>query len=239
VIGLREEDGATVARVRNNIRIQGRIAWSLLATLAVMSAMFVAVLEFHMPLDNASLVVLGVLLLWLAIAFYSGRSFAPGADDQDERILRKTIDDQHKSWRWRYALIFFIVTAFAGLVTFALSLSGLHHTMVSGDPASAGTSINFAWFAILAALQICFGPDFGVRSRAYRRALNDELTRMMQRRTAMFGYVLCVVVLCTLLGVTAFRPQWGLVAMPGAIAAVIVLPGLYFLVLQWRAGRDG
>jgi len=47
------------------------------------------------------------------------------------------------------------------------------------------------------------------------------------------------VVMCAVFAAMVVRPQWGVAAMPGAISAAIILPGLYFLVRQWRAGRDG
>jgi hypothetical protein len=99
------------------------------------------------------------------------------------------------------------------------------------------TVVDLACFAVVAALQVCFGPGF--LRRASRRALNDEHTSALQHSAAMFGYLLCVILMCAVLAVLAIRPQWGLVVMPGAIAAAVILPGLYFLIQQWRAGRDG
>ncbi|MBU6473920.1 MAG: hypothetical protein KGQ94_14810, partial [Alphaproteobacteria bacterium] len=95
----------------------------------------------------------------------------------------------------------------------------------------------FAFFALLVMLQVCFGLNFFVRS--YRHAVNDELSRAQQHRAAMFGYILSVIALCAVLIAQLFHASWGALALPGAIAAVIVLPGAYFLILQWRAGRDG
>jgi hypothetical protein len=97
--------------------------------------------------------------------------------------------------------------------------------------------VDLAFFAIVAAFQVCFGPGFLRGAR--RRALNDEHTRALQHSAAMFGYLLCVILMCAVLVALAIRPQWGLVIMPGAIAVVVILPGLTFLVRQWRAGCDG
>lgn len=235
---LREDD-QRVARVRNNIRAEGRRAWSTLAMMVIVSAIFFGALEFHIPLESAGIAALAVLLVWLAAVFLDSRKIQPGTGHDDEDVLRKTIDDQHRRWRWLYAFSFFVVAALAAGMTFALSMAGARHILLNGGrmgAAMSAQSLDLSAFAILAALQICFGPFLG---RTYRRALNDELTRTMQRSAAMFGYILSVVVMCALLAVTAFRPQWGLVSMPGAIAALIILPGFYFLVLQWRAGRDG
>jgi hypothetical protein len=116
-------------------------------------------------------------------------------------------------------------------------MPGARHTAFGVDPVAAVFAMNLAGIAVVAALQVCFGPSF--LTRTYRRILNDELTRAMQRSAAMFGYILSVVAMCLSLGAATIRPQWGLAAMPGAIAASVILPGFYFLILQWRAGRDG
>jgi hypothetical protein len=239
MVGSRE-DGERAAKVRNNIRLEGRRAWSTLAMMAAVAAIFLGVLEFRVPLESAGIAALGVLVVWLAAVFLDGRKISPGATNNDEDMLRKTIDDQHRRWRWLYAFSFFVVAALAAVMTSAFLFSGAHRAPWSIDrmgAALSAQSLTLAFFAILAALQVCFGPGFSARS--YRRALNDELTRTMQRSAATFGYILAVVAMCGLLGAAAFRPQWGLAAMPGVIAAVVILPGLYFLVLQWRAGRDG
>ena len=95
----------------------------------------------------------------------------------------------------------------------------------------------FALFALMNALIVCFGPTF--LNGPLRRALRDELTRAQQHRAAMFGYILSVIAMCGVLVTQLYHAPWGLVALPGTIAAVVILPGIYFLILQWRAGRDG
>jgi hypothetical protein len=112
----------------------------------------------------------------------------------------------------------------------------VNHPLARSAPLIA-TALDFAFFAVLAVFQLCFGPGF--LSSARRRALNDEHTRALQHNAAMFGYPLCVILMCAVLCVLTIRPQWGLVVMPGTIATVAILPGIYFLILQWRAGRDG
>ncbi len=106
----------------------------------------------------------------------------------------------------------------------------------SPPPLVAVLAVYLVMAAIRAAFQACFGPAF--LTGAYRRALN-ELTRAMQCSAAMFGYPVSVVAMCAVFAAMMIRPQWGLAAMPGAIGAAVILPGLYFLVRQWRAGRNG
>jgi hypothetical protein len=225
-----------VAQVRGNIRAEGRIGWSLLIAFLVVSALFLGIAEFHLPMESTGIVAFAVLLVWLAVAFLAQRKMVPRAGRDNEEILRKTIDDQHRRWRWYFALAFLLIAFLASMSSFvALTLPLSAHPKIS--PVTLGTSANLMLWAVVVAFQVCFGPSFGKRN--YRRAVNDELTRALQGKAAMFGYLLSIVMMSVALGITAMRWQWGLAAMPAAIAAVVILPGFYFLILQWRAGRDG
>ncbi len=237
MIDQRDNQDELVAQVRRGIRIQGRMYGSLLITFLIVSALFLGILEFHLPLQSTGFAALAVLLIWIAMVFRWRRAVPATGSDYSEEILRRTIDDQHRRWRWLYAFAFLNVVFYAIPVSLALALPGARHLPWGANPVAAVFSMNLAGVAVFAVLQVCFGPGF--LTRTYRRVLNDELTRTMQRSAAMFGYILSVVVMCLALGAAAVRPQWGLAAMPGAIAASIILPGLYFLILQWRADRDG
>jgi hypothetical protein len=237
MIDQRDNDDELVAQVRRSIRTQGRMFGSLLATVLIVSALFLGILKFHLPKESAGIAALGVLLVWIAMVFRFLRAAPITEGPYSEDILRKTIDDQHRRWRWLYVFTFLNVALYAIPVSLALAFPGARHTLSGADPVAAVFAMNLAGVAIFAVLQVCFGPAF--LTRAYRRVLNDELTRTMQRSAAMFGYILCVLLMCAALAAASIRPQWGLAAMPGAIAAAVILPGLYFLILQWRAGRDG
>lgn len=248
--GLGERDDELVAKIRNNIRVEERLAWSGLIAFAIISMLFLGVLVFHLPKESTGMVAFAVLLIWIALAFRYQRTAQPVAGPIDEKTLRRTIDDQHHRWRWVYIFIFILVGGFAAMTTgMVLFLAALHlprsgppvigHPLLVHNPLVGVLfpAMYFAFVAVVAALQVCFGPGF--RARAQRRALNDEHTRVLQQSAALFGYLLCVILMCAVLVVMVFRPQWGLVIMPGIIAVTVILPGLYFLLLQWRSGRDG
>ncbi len=238
MIDQRNRDDALVAQIRGSIRAEGRKFLSLLIAFLIISALFIGILEFHLPMRSTGLAALGVFLVWIVVMFRIRSPMASAGADYPEDILRRTIDDQHRRWRWLYGFVFILVGGLAAMITAIVLFLAAH---AKGRPGAEVSSLvvvmDFAVFAVVAAVQVCFGPGF--LSGKWRRALNDELTRAMQRGAAMFGYLLCVATMCALLGVMAVRPQWGLVAMPGAIAAAVILPGLYFLILQWRADRDG
>ncbi|HEX3674868.1 MAG TPA: hypothetical protein VHU87_11390 [Rhizomicrobium sp.] len=237
MIDRRDNDDELVAQVRRSIRIQGRVFGSLLVMFLSVSVIFLGILKFHLPKETASIAALIVLLIWITMVFRFLRAAPLTGGHYSEEILRRTIDDQHRRWRWLFVFIFINVVAYAIPISLWLALPAARHMPSGIDPAAAVFAMNLAGVAVFAALQVCFGPSF--LTRTYRRILNDELTRAMQCSAAMFGYVLSVVAMCLALGAATIRPQWGLAAMPGAIAASVILPGLYFLILQWRAGRDG
>jgi hypothetical protein len=235
---IEDRDAELIAQVRANIRAEGRKFWSLLIAVLAISVLFIGILEFHLPLQSTGLAALVVLVVWIAVMFRLSGSARPVAGPYSEEILRKTIDDQHHRWRWIYAFEFIMVGGLAAMIT------GLVLFLAAHPPARAGAMasilvvvVDIAVFAIAVAFQVCFGPGF--LKDAYRRALNDEHTRALQSSAAMFGYLLCVVMMCAVLVAMVIHPQWALAIMPGAVAVSVILPGLYFLVRQWRAGRDG
>ncbi|MGA9797350.1 MAG: hypothetical protein WBQ17_17640 [Rhizomicrobium sp.] len=247
----RDSEGELVAQIRGTIRAEGRMYWSVMIAFLIISVLFLGIQEFHLPLESTGIAALGVLLIWIALAFRIQTTVRPIAGSYDkEELLRKTIDDQHRRWRWMYTFVFIMVGSMAAMITCAVLFIASHQRAISGPPVTGRPAlvpgatvsvlsvvVDFAFFAVLAAFQVCFGPRFLTRAR--RRALNDEVTRAMQRSAAMFGYLLCVISMCAVLAIMTIHPQWGLVTIPGTIAAAVILPGLYFLIRQWRAGRDG
>jgi hypothetical protein len=236
MLGLKDDDDDRVAKIRNNIRIEERIAWSSMLAFAIIFALFLGALEFHMPMESTGIAALIILLVWIVMVFRIQAAVQHVVGPYDEKILRKTIDDQHRRWRWIYIFIFILVGGLAAMITGSVLLLAAHPLARPGSMAGI-LIMDLACFAIMAALQVCFGPGF--LRRASRRALNDEHTSALQHSAAMFGYPLCVILMCAVLVVMALRPQWGLVIMPGIIAVAVISPGLYFLIRQWRAGRDG
>ncbi|HEY2069473.1 MAG TPA: hypothetical protein VGG48_07965 [Rhizomicrobium sp.] len=245
-----DRDDRLVGQIRSGIRAEGRVFGSLLIAALLIAAISFSAWKFHLPVQTAGLAALSVLILWIVFVYSVVRAVPPGSGNYDEAILRRTIDDQQRRWRWYFLFMFIVIGCLAAVITgTVLFLAGHspaksgplfvgHSMLIPGPQASVlGVAVDLALFAIVAAFQVCFGPGFLAGAR--RRALNDEHTRALQHSAAMFGYLLSVIVMCAVFGAMAIRPQWGLVAMPGALAASVILPGLYFLILQWRAGHDG
>lgn len=235
-------DEEIVAAIEKRSRIETRLMWTILALFAVMIAILFGGRTLHLPMELTGGIAFALLLVWVYFMFrtVSHLSVLPQpAHEFDENILRKTIDIQHRRWRWVFILLFFALIQFAVQLTESVLRNiGTAVPMSSeerfGSVFFAGI---FAFFALLVMLQVCFGLNFFVRS--YRHAVNDELSRAQQHRAAMFGYILSVNAMCGVMVTQIHHAPWGLVALPGTIAAVVILPGIYFLILQWRAGRDG
>lgn len=231
MVERRDNDEEIVAHIRRSIRAEERKFWSLLIMVLTVSAIVLGILKFHLPMENAGIAALAALLVWIVIVYRNSGAVPPASSAYGEEILRKTIDDQHRRWRWLFVFVFVGIGSIAAAISSALLRSD------ASNPLIAVLTADLGFAAVFAAFQVCFGPGF--LARAYRRALNDELTRTMQRSAAMFGYLFSVIAMSMAMGAGLIRPQWGLAALPGAIAAAVILPGLYFLILQWRAGRDG
>jgi len=176
--------------------------------------------------------VLGAALLlgWLLFAFMLAKSWTPPpAEAFGEEYLRKTIDLQHRQWRFQIISLLITLFAVAGVLTIVI----LH--LYNDRFSLSVVACEYTVLALLAVLTVSFGPAFFVPSR--RRVLNDELTITQQEKATRFGFILAVIAMCGVLITTAYNPQWGITVLPSAIAVVIALPGFYFLILQWRAGR--
>jgi hypothetical protein len=230
-------DDALVARIRSSIRAEGRLFWSLLAAVLAMSAIFFCVPQFHISLESAGIAALAVLLVWIAIVFWTKSTVPLVGADYDESVLRRTIDDQHRRWRWLFLFVFAAVGGLAIAISLSVLRPGAGAALPSHNPLVLVMATDLAMAAVFAVFQVCFGPNF--LSPTWRRALNDEFTRALQNSAATFGYIFCVIAMGAISVTGLFRPQWGIAVMPGAVAAAIILPGLYFLVRQWRAERDG
>lgn len=239
MIDQKLSDDEMIAEERRSYRAQARLLSLTFALFVAMGAVFFGGTALHLPSGPIGGVALALLLLWVVSVFRNPSFIPPPEAYLNENILRKMIDDHHRRWRWMFALFFGLLAMLAGELTLVF-LHASKATFPFGGDARFGFTLFaavFAFVALLTVLQVCFGPGFV--SSTYRKALNDELTRAHQRRTAMFGYILAVMAMSAVLMVAMYKPQWGIAALPGVIAAVIALPGFYFLILEWRADRNG
>ncbi len=237
----RKPDDEIIAKVERAARAQGRMSWTVLLAFAAITALLAGGFVLHLPREVVGAPAFLVLLVWIVSVFLNRDYLPPSAEAfSDENLLRKTLDAQQQRFRWMYVFWFALLILFAAMTTITILLRrnaavARHIHDIVDRPAAMVLAIELSVGALLMALMVCFGPMF--LKAPLRRALNDELTRAQQHRAAIFGYILSVFALCAVLIAQLVHASWGALASPGAIAAVIVLPGVYFLIQQWRAGR--
>lgn len=233
-------DNEIIARMEKSTRAEWRLVRTAFLLFAVLAAILFGGTWLHLPMALLGGVAFVLLLAWVLSVFRS-RDYLPVPPEAyfDESILHKTIDIQQRRWRWIYVLYFGLVVQQTWGLTHTI-LRTSRADLMAGSEKTFGLAViagALAFIALMSALMVCFGPTF--LNGPQRRALRDELTRSQQHRAAMFGYILSVIAMCAVLTAQLYHPPWGLAALPGAIAAVVILPGIYFLILQWRAGHDG
>lgn len=169
-----------------------------------------------------------VIVLMILMAF---RIFArPPKEAMSERILRKQIDDHQKRSRILYILIPVMAIEFGMLPLFP------HFRNPGVNSALWLMHASFVFWALMSALIICFGPGF--LKAAFRNAVTDELTRSLRARASRLGFLIAVAGLGAAYLAALYKPEWSVFVLPPVIAAVIAVPALYFVILDWRAGRN-
>ncbi len=224
----RKADHEIIARMERAARAQGRMLWTVMLAFAVIIALLAGGFVLHLPREVVGAPAFLVLLAWIVSVFLNRDYLPPSADAfSDADLLRKTLDAQQQRFRWMYVFWFALLILFAAMTTMTILLPrnaafARHLHDIVDRPGAMAPAIELSVFALLMALMVCFGPMF--LKGPLRRALNDELTRAQQHRAAIFGYILSVIALCAVLIAQLVHASWAALALPGTIAAVIVLP---------------
>ena len=220
-------------RYRRRIRLLA-IFIAAMATLRLLSKAYSHHLLGPLGISPAAIVRYFPMLVavFFLVVFWRNR---PPKGAQDERILRKQIDDYMARWRWAtLALLFAIAVLANATATLPAHLGEVTPAMASGQ------EIAFVLIALIYAGLAAFGFGFGIGSKykSYRETLSDELTRALRARAVRAGYLS----LMALLGAAYLVTVGGLVSaavlLPWLLAAGVAVPMLYFLILDWRAGAD-
>jgi hypothetical protein len=81
------------------------------------------------------------------------------------------------------------------------------------------------------------GP--GWFSRELHAILNDDFIRDLRARAMRLGYLTMMVAVTAALLTAIWRPDFALPALAWALYAGFAIPTLYYIIADWRAGRDG
>jgi hypothetical protein len=171
------------------------------------------------------LILLG--FLWLFYVLYRVK-FAPAPAALRPSVQRKLVDDLTRRQRWTLAAFIPLMLLMAG--------NQIPARIASGNDAWIHPAL-FVFFVLITALMLIKGPGF--LSPRFRAANADELSRALRGRAASVGYVIATLAMGADYIISLFAPQMLASAIPLSMAAVFIIPALYFLWCDWRASRDG
>ena len=230
-----ESDEEIAARERQRARMWSRkTLWSLLFWIAC-ALLLVLAFNFNVPqrlgaklgLPEALVIWFPMILLvvvWIIFMIYRVR-FAPTPGAMRPGVQRRLVDDITRRQRWLIA-VFIPLT-----LILALNQRAPH-----GPGDWYGPSI-FVGYMLLAALMLVLGPGF--LNRRYRAANADEMSRALRGRATGIGYVVAMAALSALYLAHLFAPQAQGLAILLAMSATFIVPALYYIIADWRAGHDG
>jgi len=217
------------------------VAWMVVA-LVVVPVMLIAIFAGafftgHAALLQSEGVQIAVSILVVAgILFFIqrlGRRYQPEAylESMEPRILRRRIDAHHRYWRW--TLVTCLFSASCTTLSFSRTLANIARPNQTWAFFMAGTIIfTIALFSTI----VMIGP--GWFSRDMHAILNDDFIRALRGRAERLGYVTLMIALAGVLIVAIWRPTLTLPALCWALYAGFAIPALYYVIADWRAGRE-
>ncbi len=217
-------DEEIIARERRRLRNTGRIIVAIIALAAAgdlllfFDGMSGALPGIGISAQGVRLfLVAGLLAAVIGLAWVSWRGRQ--AQARSERIVRRQIDDHQALGGLGLAVLLILLLEFA-------------------TRASEGARPPFFFIAlVLFAAFTFFSPR--ARRSGIARLLDDELTRALRGKSVLVGYLAAMAMLSGLYLTIFYSPALAMQAGPFLLVAGVAVPVLYFLFLQWQAGRGG
>jgi hypothetical protein len=122
-----------------------------------------------------------------------------------------------------------VVAVFAVLTLVTAGLLVATPAAASGHEAVKQAFMTGA-FAVCAVLAVVFT---GLGSRD-----DDEFVRHLRARAARLGLVIAVPAMLAAVAAVRYRPEWSANVLPLLVAFAATVPALYYIVADWRAGRE-
>lgn len=220
-----------------------RIIWRMLLILTggmvlLVAAIAVAILTGHAALlanfwgQTAFAAALAVLFAFTFASVVKYYRAIPASTEP--RIVRRQIDMHHRRWR--------IIVGVNLLTTFVCvaNLSRVFGEFGSSQwPITIAIGATIVLLTVLFAIILSIGPGWaGMNNPELADTLNDEWARELRARTMRLGYILLMLLLSATLFVAILRPDLVLPALAWALYAGFAIPALYYIVADWRAGRE-
>jgi hypothetical protein len=230
-----------VARLNANDRAMGRLALVLLSAALVLVAIYAAAYfsgeVMMVQSTGAQIAIGGLFVVAVGFAFLGfARRIRPVAqsDANDPRIVRRRIDAHHRDWR--LMLMSWLVMILGLLPTLTMAgrtLGALGHAY--RPLAIAATAAMIAPIMLLSLLTIA-GPGWG--NRELRAILNDDFVRQLRARAIRLGYLTMLMTVSAGFLAAVWRPDLALQALGWSLCAGSAIPALYYVIADWRAGRE-
>jgi hypothetical protein len=236
---MNRNDDDLIARVDASNRMMWRLVWTLSGGLALVAAavaalVFTGYAEWQQNgwFQLGVAAVVGALFLYVLVMM--GRHQLPPMEVLDPALARRRIDAKQR--RWRTAMLLNIFTLFICVFNIAPEL---------GDNAGLHGILPFALGFAICALPTTFafllsgGPGLrGLGQPDMRALVNDEFAVALRGRTMRFGYLFLMLALSAVLLIVLWRPALIFTALAWALYAGFAIPALYYVIADWRAGRE-
>jgi hypothetical protein len=231
-------DDEIVAKLDASDRAMTRMTLALGGAVLLLAAVYAAAAfsgkTALLQSEGVQIAIAALFAMIVAFAFLRfGQKFRPDAysDAADPRIVRRRIDAHHRYWRW---------TLLAGILS--TSVLGLNFGYVLADLTRADRILALLAGGIMIVVIALFsvltliGP--GWFNRELHAILNDDFVRDLRARTARLGYLTMMAATAAALLATIWRPDLALSALAWAFYAGFAVPALYYIIADWRAGRE-
>lgn len=234
-------DDEILAKLNANDRAGDRLALVLLSAVLVLVAIYAAAYftgEVTLVQSQAGQIAIGglfAMVLVFAIAGF-GRRFRPvgSSDANDLKIVRRRIDSHHRHWRLMLVSWLTVILSLLPSVTIAApTLGALGHAHPLLAMAAAAAMIAPV---VLFSLLMIAGPGWG--NREMRAILNDEFVRQLRARTIQLGYFTMLTAVSAGILAAVWRRDLASLVLLWTLYAGFAVPALYYVIADWRAGRN-
>ena len=214
-------DDEIIAREKNKIR-QARIA-GLVGGLALVGFL-ILVWNVRPEWKDKVLPVLPVVIIAAVIAAWY-LFWRPAPEAMSSRIMQKRVDE----FQGRFRITLLIMTF--------ITMQQLLQDPTLEQGAYSSRPFRLVLMLLAAASLIAFG--FGGLNRRFDLVRNDELARALRFQVSRIGYLVLMAGLCAAYLAFLYRPDLLSLVLRSGLFAGIAVPALFYIGLEWRAGRGG
>lgn len=221
-------DDELVAADRRAYR--ARLRWVMIAVVygVVLSILLISALRAGLIprewMEHRPILTIFLLSIPFIVPLYPlfRRTTTAPRDASAPRIQRRLIEDNQRRARIALAYVVAVLPLSAALVVWQT----LTHPLPISAPAGWFHPGGFLMMVLIGVFVLLKGPGDA-----------DEISRSLRAGAAKLGFVIALPAFAGVYMLSLADIGWARMAAPIAIAATLMIPGLYFLIADWRAGR--